>query len=639
MLILQAGWLENRLQIWGEVAPGNAAAPPDAQPAGGQRTANHHADQVARGLAVRYWRFAAGQGGRGIGGEPRYGAMRHVRPAAAWLPSRRNWPIPSHEGFCRWTGRCRRLASRCRRWHPGAWCAAPELDRDLRPSQRLLERPVLGRRLHVGRSLIVWSCLWRYAGALVARQSYLPHLVAVDGTQFESRWHPVLDTDDRQRFHALARELPPAAVCLSLSGGAPGALHSAARREAVARDFLEQAVDRLVRSAVTTPLTRAQALKGLHSGAHAAWLASLRGDGRRVRWDSAEDLQQLATALAAWRRPLVMGHAADCRLVFRLVEPGDPQETDALRLTASVKQARGSGAWSLWHLEDAPPIVREYGLTALGQAITLCPCLRARGAEATEQGVPLDTGEAYNFLSHDIAVLRAAGYEVEPPAWWRDQGDANPVRLRVLLDEAYNDPDSFTRLGLDQLVEVNWTLVLGDHAVTSEQLKDLLSGDEPLIRWQGRWMAIDRVAANAAIRQLKERRGGRMTLRDMLKLTIGGGMVDGVRIDTGDFGTQGASGDLMRRLRGETGLAPVPVPEGFEGELRACRAPLHGWPGCTSGDSAPAWPTTWDSARPFRRWRSSSTRGLAASPSPSCSSVRSRSSPTGFTRRRASHPA
>mgnify|MGYP003617680620 FL=1 len=50
MLILQAGWLENRLQIWGEVAPGNAAAPPDAQPAGGQRTANHRADLA--GLAA-----------------------------------------------------------------------------------------------------------------------------------------------------------------------------------------------------------------------------------------------------------------------------------------------------------------------------------------------------------------------------------------------------------------------------------------------------------------------------------------------------------------------------------------------------------------------------------------------------------
>jgi superfamily II DNA or RNA helicase len=587
MLILQAGWLENRLQIWGEVAPGNAAAPPDAQPAGGQRTANHHADLA--GLAASPFDAGASLLGKVVEAlaESRATArMRHVRPAAAWLPSRRNWPIPSHKGFLPldWPmPKASEPLPEMAPWRvsvlPLSWIETCAL------LSACSNGPVLGRRLHVGRSLIVWSCLWRYAGALVARQSYLPHLVAVDGTQFESRWHPVLDTDDRQRFHALARELPPAAVCLSLSGGAPGALHSAARREAVARDFLEQAVDRLVRSAVTTPLTRAQALKGLHSGAHAAWLASLRGDGRRVRWDSAEDLQQLATALAAWRRPLVMGHAADCRLVFRLVEPGDPQETDARWwLTASVKQARGSGAWSLWHLEDAPPIVREYGLTALGQAITLCPCLRARGAEATEQGVPLDTGEAYNFLSHDIAVLRAAGYEVEPPAWWRDQGDANPVRLRVLLDEAYNDPDSFTRLGLDQLVEVNWTLVLGDHAVTSEQLKDLLSGDEPLIRWQGRWMAIDRVAANAAIRQLKERRGGRMTLRDMLKLTIGGGMVDGVRIDTGDFGTQGASGDLMRRLRGETGLAPVPVPEGFEGELRpyqerglAWLAWLHQW--------------------------------------------------------------
>ena len=571
MLILQAGWLEDRLQIWGEVAPGTGAGPSVSLPAGGNRTANHRAD--LRRIAVSPFDAGAPLLGKVVevlAESCAAARMRHVRPAAAWLPSRRGWPIPAHRGFL-----------------PLDW-PLPEADEpppvpapwrvSLLPLSWIelcailsacSNGPVLGRRLHVGRSLIAWSRLWRYAGALVARQSYLPHLIGVDDTRFESRWRPVLDTDDRRRFLGLARELPPAAVCLSLAGAVPDALQSAARREAVARDFLEQSVDRLVRSAVTTPLTRAHALKGRHSGAHAAWLASLRGDGRRVRWEQPEDLQQLADALAAWRRPLVMGHAADCRLVFRLIEPSRPEATGACwRLTAAVKQAREPGAWSLWRLDQAPPLVREYGLTALGQAVTLCPCLRAHAPEATEQGVPLDTGEAYNFLSHDIAVLRAAGYEIETPEWWKAPGDANPVRLRALLDAAFNDPGNFARLGLDQIAEVNWTLVLGDHAVTPGQLKELLAANEPLIRWQGRWMAIDRSAAAAALRQLKERQGRRTTLRELLKLAIGGGTVDGVRIDTGAFGTQGASGDLMRRLRGEAGIEPLPVPEAFHGALR-----------------------------------------------------------------------
>jgi superfamily II DNA or RNA helicase len=578
MLILQAGWLEHRLQIWGEVAPGPGRARAMPESSAKARRANHRAD--LRAFVVSPFDAGASLLGKVVEAlaESRAAArMRHVRPAAAWLPTHLGWPIPAHSGFMptdwplpgpdepppvlapwrvsllplSWEEQCALLSA----------CA---------------NGPVLGRRLHVGRSLIAWSRLWRYAGALVARQTYLPDIIGV-GAHFESAWRPILDSDDSRRFHAMTRDLPPAAACLTLTGAKPDSLGGAAR-QTLARDFLEQAVDRLVRSAVTTPLTRAQALKGHHSGAHAAWLASLRGDGRRVKWEQPEDLMQLAEALTAWRRPLVMGLAADCRIIFQIEEPPRPEASNARwRLKAFVRTAQRSEPCSVWDLTRAPPLVREFGLTALGQAVTLCPCLRAHAPEGTSEGIPLDTGEAYNFLSHDIAVLRAAGFEVQAPDWWKDQADSNPIHLRALLDEARHDPDSFARLGLDQLAEVNWTLVLGDHAIPPEQLKGLLAVNEPLIRWQGRWMVLDRTVATAAARQLKERQGRRVTLRELLKLTMGGGTVEGVRITTGNFGTQGITGDLMRRLRGETRIEPLPEPNQFQGALRPYQHRGFGW--------------------------------------------------------------
>ncbi|NLF22175.1 MAG: DEAD/DEAH box helicase, partial [Lentisphaerae bacterium] len=438
--------------------------------------------------------------------------------------------------------------------------------------------PELGRRLHVGRSLMVWSRLWRLAGALVARQVVLPAIQRDRGNpHFESFWRPVLGADDERRLTHLAAALPPAACALAAGNTRPAALDHASARLVVARDFLEQAVDRLVRSAVTTPLTRAQARKGKPASAHAAWLASLRTDGRHVRWDEVpEDLEQLAAALAAWRRPLMIGQAGNCRLMFRLEEPATPHPA-VWHLHIGVETGAPPRLVPIHALMQVPPRIREYALTSLGQAVTLSPCLRAHESEATPAGVPLDTGEAYNFLAQDVAVLRSAGFAVQVPAWWSDPSEANPVRLRALLAAAQDDPDSFARLGLDQLAEVNWTLVLGGQAITPEALKALLESRQPLIHWQGRWIAIDRTEALAAIRQLRERRVRGITLRDLLRLAVGGEADDGVRIETGALVRQGPVGDWLNRLRGDTRIDPLPPPETFSGELRPYQQRGYSW--------------------------------------------------------------
>jgi superfamily II DNA or RNA helicase len=575
MLILQGSWLDGRLQIWGETAPRAAPATPRRSP---------RRDRILPDLSpLAPSPFDAdaallGQVTAVLAGSRADGRARHARPGVAWLPCHSGLPIPAQPGFL-----------------PPDWPfpgpdAPPQPLRPWRVTRLPLSwpetcvllatcsnGPELGRRLHVGRSLMVWSRLWRLAGALVARQAYLPDIQRTGGGHFESFWRPVLDADDERRLTHLTAALPPAACALASELARPAAMVDEAARLAIARDFLEQAVDRLVRSAVTTPLTRAQARKGQLAGAHAAWLASLRTDGRRIRWDEVpEDLEQLATALAAWRRPLMIGQAGNCRLMFRLEEPAAPCPA-VWQLLISVETGSPPRQWPIHALKQAPPRIREYALTALGQAVTLCPCLRAHESEAAATGVPLDTGEAYNFLAQDVAILRSAGFAVEVPAWWRNPSETNPVRLRALLMAAQDDPDSFARLGLDQLAEVNWTLVLGGQAITPEALKALLESRQPLIHWQGRWIAIDRTEALAAIRQLRKRRICGITLRDLLRLAVGGEADDGVRIETADLTRQGPIGDWLDRLRGDTRIDPLAPPEAFSGELRPYQQRGYAW--------------------------------------------------------------
>ncbi|NLF23235.1 MAG: hypothetical protein GX590_08735, partial [Lentisphaerae bacterium] len=172
MLILQGSWLDGRLQIWGETAP-------RANPGALRRSPRR--ERVLPDLsplAVSPFDADAallGQVTAALAGSQADGRARHARPGVVWLPSHGGLPIPAQPGFlpADWP-------------LPGPGAQPPPLLpwRVTRlplswPETCVLlaacsNGPELGRRLHVGRSLMVWSRLWRLAGALVARQVVLP---------------------------------------------------------------------------------------------------------------------------------------------------------------------------------------------------------------------------------------------------------------------------------------------------------------------------------------------------------------------------------------------------------------------------------------------------------------------------------
>ncbi len=580
MLMLQAGWLAGRLHIWGEVSPQEQS---DTPPALAPRRARC-LPELEELPATPYDAGAAllGQVTSALAQSKAAQRSRHARPGVVWLPSHNQAPIPAHTGFLPPDRAIPDPASAkltLQPWRtthlPLSW---PESCAVLAAAVR---GPVLGRRLHIGRSLLVWSHLWRLAGALVARQAYLPGLQLNPDGSGDSLWRMLLDSDDRRLVEQLAATLPPAAVALTCDGKTmPPAVTDPVARQAVALEFIAEAVDRLVRSAVTTPLTRAQALKSQHSGAHAAWIASLRTDGRRIRWSGSDDLAQLAAALEAWRRPLTLGQDEVLRLHFHLEEPAaDAQERHAIwHLQIGVTSTSQPDPVPLTQLDQVAPLNREYALTALGQAIALCPCLRSNDAATlTAEGIPLKTEAAYNFMAQDVAVLRAAGFVVSVPKWWRDPQQENPVRLRVLLETAQDDPDSFARLGLDQLAAVNWSLVLGGHPISPDQLKELLESQQPLVRWQGGWVALDRAAALGAIRELRERRKKRISLRELLQIAVGGERADDLRLETGDLAQHNLLGNLIGQLHGSEGIAQPEVSQHFVGTLRPYQLRGYAW--------------------------------------------------------------
>ena len=190
-----------------------------------------------------------------------------------WLPTVEGRPVHSREVW-RFAGKTTEALALAP-WQvttlPLSWQTQFALLGACRDDRRLANGVVAGQ------DLLVWGELFRYAGALVARAAFLPALVTCD-SQYESRWQPAFDGADRHRLFLLAARLPFAARCLD----APGLPAAAAPARTVAAAFVAETVDRLVRFASVTTLSRAHASKGRYASAHDAWLAALRGDGRAL---------------------------------------------------------------------------------------------------------------------------------------------------------------------------------------------------------------------------------------------------------------------------------------------------------------------------------------------------------------------
>jgi hypothetical protein len=190
---------------------------------------------------------------------------------------------------------------------------------------RCAGRNRLGPGVFVADDLVFWAEALRFAGALVARRSFLPDLIE-DGELFLARWRPVVLGKERGVQARLAEAMPDSCRAAGAGSTAPDS-----DRASVLAGFLDAAVDSLVRMAATPKAahpTAARPRRGSRSRPGTAapdtvddrWLAALCGPEARVEGSRAE-LVALRQQCREWHRPVAVVHEGPFRLCFRLEEP------------------------------------------------------------------------------------------------------------------------------------------------------------------------------------------------------------------------------------------------------------------------------------------------------------------------------
>jgi superfamily II DNA or RNA helicase len=568
MILLQASFLADRLLLWGET------------PAPTPTNAKRKLRKTAAALP-----FAADPTAL-TESMPR--AARPADPQAvfAWLPTQGGQPLASSPLIAEPPELTEAPAL-------AAW-GVSALPLEGRQAVDLLagwlDRDTLAPGLRAGVTLRFWADALRFAGALVAREQFLPGLRhGADG--WSARWEPTIAGQDGQRFAGLARAMPAACRALATTAESPPNRPAAA----VLADFLALAVDALVRSAngAVVRSTRPKTKKPAYASLHDQWLAALRSDDGRLRDDEAA-LTEFAEQVRSWHRPLAVSAAAPFRLCFRLEEPPAPDGEPSAAATQEpwivryLLQAQDDPsllvpAGDAWKPRGANAAVfqragfrpREFLLASLGQAAGVCAPVEASLRTADPAGFETNTVGAHLFLTEAAGALRQAGFGVLLPSWWTGHG----TRQKLTLTAQVKTPKlrAGSGLSLASMLEFDWRVAIGDQKLSLRELEALARLKTALVRVRGQWVQVSAEEIAAALAFLKKQATGQATAGELVRMALGAAGPGPGGVAVAGVEATGWFGDLLRQLQGEASFAELPAPPGFRGSLRPYQLRGYSW--------------------------------------------------------------
>ncbi|MBZ5555516.1 MAG: DEAD/DEAH box helicase [Acidobacteriia bacterium] len=581
MIILHAGFGDRRLHLWGESPPGEGVVSV-------RRRRRPSPQEEAASFIYATEREDLLEVVKGIPDFPRT-SLRDFSRSVIWLPTVDGNPFPSNSTIGEEAGSSSEVAL-------APW-SVPALSLDAERALLLLcacaDKDVLKPGVIVGHDVSFWGMAMRLAGALVARQQFLPTVIRENGSH-HARWKAIVAGADVERMHRLAGAMPAVAQALHGDPHQPPVARSAERLS----DFVNLLVDHLVRfsgyakapSSWSEGMRRGKPLN-LES-LHDHWLFALRSFDDRL--DGKEDaLSQFAAQVNEWQRPVSVLTTSPFRLCFRLEEPPEngvaspAAQGDAARwqvhyllqaahdpsLHIPVKEAWKPGKNAAGTLLGKGGFkAREYLLLSLGQAAALCPRIEKSLRSVRPEGYELDSSGAYEFLTEKALALEQSGFGVMVPAWWTGKG----TKLRLATRAHVKSPVMQTSgmLSLDQLVDFHWEVSLGGESMSYEELQALVRLKAPLVKIRGQWAQLTSEEIQAAIDVWKKKSAGTMTAREVVKLALGAANLplafDGVR-------ASGWVGQLMAQLEGRAQFELLEAPERFVGTLRPYQLRGYSW--------------------------------------------------------------
>ena len=438
-----------------------------------------------------------------------------------------------------------------------------------------------------------WIAVARFVLDMLADQRLVPSLVSQSTGELAALWVPwTQDADAARRREMLLHAMPAVTRAVSTFDTPEQVLDSA----------LASLTDAVVRCALTDENYIEAIDERDPADPHVAWLRGLLSFASAVIPPSAQN-GQLLRNVRQWMNTL-SEHAggARYRLLLRVheAEVGD-DESDlnaSWRVTFHLARQDGShtiiDAEELWtstpaslasgiadHATGTAPEAPEHVLlTELARASRIFPRLEMALADAAPSFMTLGTSEVYELLRDAKPILEEAGMIVEPPSWW--DSPTSRLGLRLMLESAdiaefeaslnRYEPSMVEHEGsipgaLGSMVRYRWEIAAGEHTIRLDQLHEMLRRKVPLLRVGDRWIEVKPEHLRQAERLLDNDPGGRISLREALRLAFGG-EEENTGLPVVGVEATGWVGELLGGAGDKLAMRPIDQPPTFHGELR-----------------------------------------------------------------------
>ena len=340
-------------------------------------------------------------------------------------------------------------------------------------------------------------------------------------------------------------------------------------RETLLRHFSECWVDEFIKQ---TPLPQTFLNKvenSLIQSCLSLYVESIRGDGTVL-----EQYQQWQ----GWRDRISRSEtAAPFHICFRLQEPAKPEDDWQIQFEVAPKQdpSLQVALLDFWRLRSSQQqeLRKQFGedfeqhlLMNLGYAARIYPKFW-KGLETDEPvGIFVDLDTAFSFLKESAWVLEDAGYKVIVPAWWTPKGRQRAkIRLKAKGKSMSGNDKSKSYFSLETLVDYQYSLSIGNQAVSEQEWRQLVQAKSPLVKFRGQWMELDQEKMQQMLEFWKQQQAENpeMSLLDFMKLTAGED--DELEVD---FARDETLATMLTQLNDKTRLELTPDPDQLQGNLR-----------------------------------------------------------------------
>jgi SNF2 family DNA or RNA helicase len=149
----------------------------------------------------------------------------------------------------------------------------------------------------------------------------------------------------------------------------------------------------------------------------------------------------------------------------------------------------------------------------------IVPALQQQDTDSTVIRTELSHDEAWELLTQGSIRLMEAGYSVFLPAWWERIRRWRP-RLKAKIKSSVGAAPQ-AMFGLQQLMQFDWKVALGDIELTEEEFLALVAEKRKLVQIRGQWVQLDPAhlaQLEQVMKQVQKKQG--LTLRDVLELHL-----------------------------------------------------------------------------------------------------------------------